>query len=75
MIPVKVSARGNVPVDISLKKIGWQSACVVAAHQYLRALGREGYIGRDNMPKTYERNKFAALGQLVIEYFINGTNR
>ena len=44
MIPLTVTARGSVPLDESLKKIAWEGACVIAAHQYLRADGRQGYV-------------------------------
>ncbi len=44
MIPLTVSTRGSVPLDDSLKRIGWEGACVIAAHQYLRADGRQGYV-------------------------------
>lgn len=71
LIPVKVSARGAEPLDDSLKKIAWNSVCVIAAHQYLRAQGKEGYLNRENVTKIKERDKFVSLGQKVIEYFIN----
>ena len=44
MIPLTVTARGSVPLDESLKRIAWEGACVIAAHQYLRADGRQGYV-------------------------------
>ena len=71
IIPLKVSARGDVPLDPFLKKTGWESACVIAAHQYLRAHGKEGYLDTDFKPKTTEKSSFVSLGQMVIEYFIN----
>ncbi len=43
MEPLRVSARGGVPLDDELRAVNYEGACVVAAHQYLRAQGEEGY--------------------------------
>ena len=71
MIPLTVSARGSVPLDESLKKIAWEGVCIIAAHQYLRADGRQGYVLPDgtHSPQN-KRMNLIHLGQLVIEYFL-----
>jgi hypothetical protein len=71
MIPVTVSARGSVPLDETLKKIAWDGACIIAAHQYLRADGRQGYILPDGTHSRNQMEELTSLGQLVIEYFLN----
>jgi hypothetical protein len=71
MIPVTVSARGREPLDADLKKIAWEGACIIAAHQYLRADGRQGYILPDGKHSIKQMNELKNLGQLVIEYFLN----
>ena len=71
MIPLTVSARGSVPLDESLKKIAWEGACIIAAHQYLRADGRQGYVLPDGTHSVEQKRELATLGQLVIEYFLN----
>jgi hypothetical protein len=71
MIPLKVTARGSVPLDESLKKIAWEGACVIAAHQYLRADGRQGYVLPDGTHSIKQKKELSNLGQLVIEYFLN----
>ena len=71
MIPLTVAARGNVPLDESLKKIAWEGACIIAAHQYLRADGRQGYVLPDGTHSADQKKELANLGQLVIEYFLN----
>ena len=43
--PLKVSARNGVSLDEMLQGINFEGACVIAAHQYLRAKGEEGYPG------------------------------
>jgi len=70
MAPVKVSARGQNPLDERLKKIAWEGACVVAAHQYLRAHRRQGYVLHDGTLSSDQKNELAKLGQVVIEYFL-----
>lgn len=71
MIPLTVKTRGKIPLDQSLKKIAWRGACVIAAHQYLHAQNRTGYIGKNRLPRTSEKGDFESLGQIVIEYFLN----
>jgi hypothetical protein len=70
MIPLTVSTRGSVPLDTELKKIAWEGACIVAAHQYLRAAGRQGYVLADGKMCTDQNKDLAELGQTVIEYFL-----
>jgi hypothetical protein len=71
MIPLTVTARGSQQLDESLKRIAWEGVCVIAAHQYLRADGRQGYVLPDGSPSIDQKNELINLGELVIEYFIN----
>jgi hypothetical protein len=71
MLPLTVTTRGSVPLDESLKRIAWEGACVIAAHQYLRADGRQGYVLEDGTHSVKQMKELIALGQLVIEYFLN----
>ena len=73
MIPLTVTTRGAVPLDESLKTIAWEGACVIAAHQYLRADGRQGYVLPDGTHSNNQKQELIKLGQLVIEYFLNKT--
>ena len=74
MIPLTVTARGGEPLDESLKKIAWEGACVIAAHQYLRADGRQGYVLPDGKHSKQQKEDLTILGQLVIEYFLTKSN-
>ncbi|MCX6321705.1 MAG: hypothetical protein NTX93_07910 [Bacteroidia bacterium] len=71
MIPLTVTTRGSKPLDESLKKIAWEGACVIAAHQYLRADSRQGYVLPDGTHSAKQMRELINLGQLVIEYFLN----
>lgn len=70
MIPLTVTTRGGVPLDNDLKRIGWEGACIIAAHQYLRADGRQGYVMPDGKHSADQKNGLVKLGQLVIEYYL-----
>jgi hypothetical protein len=70
MIPLAVTTRSSVPLDERMKTIAWEGACVIAAHQYLRAHGRQGYVLPDGTHSKEQMRELINLGQLVIEYFI-----
>jgi hypothetical protein len=74
MIPLKITPRGGKELDISLKKIAWEGVCIIAAHQYLRAQKRDGYVKPDGSLKINEKQDFASLGKMVIEIFLNETH-
>jgi hypothetical protein len=71
MLPMTVTTRGSKPLDESLKKIAWEGVCVIAAHQYLRADGRQGYVLPDGTHSIKQMRELINLGQMVIEYFLN----
>lgn len=68
--PVKVSCRGGVPLDDDLNRIGYEGACIIAAHQYLVANGEEGFLRTDGTGKTDEYDSFVELGNAVIKKFV-----
>ena len=70
MIPLRITTRGGVELDEELRRINFEGACVIAAHQYLRARGDEGYIERNGKPRLNNRDEFIELGNAVIEYFL-----
>jgi hypothetical protein len=70
MIPLTVSARGSEKLDDELKQIAWEGVCVIAAHQYLRARGMQGYILPNGTPSKNQKRELAFLGKLVIEFFL-----
>jgi len=68
--PVKVSCRGGVDLDEELKRISYEGACIIAAHQYKVAKGEEGYLNLNGIAKVHEYDAFVELGQSVIAHFI-----
>lgn len=74
LIPLTVTARGGVPLDEKLKRIAWEGACIIAAHQYLRAEDRQGYVMPDGRHSVEQRNELIKLGQLTIEYYLKTQN-
>lgn len=68
--PVKVSCSGGVELDENLEQIGFEGACIIAAHQYLIAKGEQGYLNAAGDAKTKEYDSFVELGQAVISHFI-----
>lgn len=69
--PLKVTAGGSAELDDNLKRIAYEGACVVAAHQYYRTKGETGYISAEGLPRVSEKDHFIKLGRAVIEHFIN----
>jgi hypothetical protein len=71
MVPLTISTRGSIPLDNYLKRIAWKGVCVIAAHQYLRAHFRQGFVMQDGTLSSDQKEDLENLGQLVIEYFLN----
>ncbi len=64
--PLRLSARGGEPLDYTLRKTAYEGACVIAAHQYLRSGGEEGYISNNGNDKA----SYVELGAAVIDHYL-----
>lgn len=71
LTPLRVDTRGDVPFDYALRKTAYEGACVIAAHQYLRSKGKEGFINAAGKAKTDEEYAFVELGAAVIDRFLH----
>lgn len=71
LIPLKVDTRGHIDLDDELKEISYQGACVIAAHQYLRAKGEEGFIDSSGNVKRDQIVEFRTLGAAVFNYYFS----
>lgn len=70
--PVSVSSRGGVRLGDDLRLAAWEGACIVAAHQYLRGKGEQGYVNLPGLAGESNRDEYIQLGKAVIEKFISG---
>jgi len=71
LLPLSVSCRNSIPLDDELTTVSYEGACVIAAHQYLRAKGRSGYIDEENSHNARSKKEwFVNLGKAVIDKFI-----
>jgi hypothetical protein len=68
--PITVYGGDGKELSDNLKKIGYEGACVVAAHQYLLAKEQEGFLDANGKAKLDLRSEFIALGNAVISYFV-----
>ena len=71
MIPLTCDTRGKVALSPEMRRISFEGACVIAAHQYLRAKGLPAFIDASGKPETVRKDYFVKLGKAVIEKFIN----
>ncbi|MCK4922951.1 MAG: hypothetical protein KAS71_18010 [Bacteroidales bacterium] len=70
MIPLKISAREGVPLSEYLNRVSFEGVCVIAAHQYSKARGKDGYIDKNGKVRLQHKDEFIELGNAVIEYFL-----
>ncbi|MBN2214784.1 MAG: hypothetical protein JW723_11115 [Bacteroidales bacterium] len=73
LIPLTVRA-SDKQLDPWLEKIAWEGACIVAAHQYLKSRGKEGFIDEKGLARTDKKQEFILLGKAVIERYLSETN-
>jgi len=68
--PMKITCLGGIELDEELKQICYEGTAVIAAHQYLIANGKEGYLN-GKKAKIAEKEYFVELGKAVINKFIS----
>lgn len=71
MIPLTVSCRHQIPLADELKRISFEGACIIAAHQYLRAQGSESQVMHWNELSSDQKNNILTLGKAVVYHFTN----
>ena len=67
--PITVIGGDGKEISEAMQKIGYEGACVIAAHQCLVAKGEEGYLDGDGRAKVSRREAFISLGNAVIKAF------
>ncbi|WP_372775944.1 hypothetical protein [Mangrovibacterium sp.] len=68
--PIEIFGGDGKELSPAMKKIGYQGACVIAAHQYLKSKGKVGYLQKSGKAKVDKRDEFIALGNAVIKHFL-----
>ena len=71
LIPLTVDCRGHIPLDDELKQINYDGASVIAAHQYLRAKGQQGFIDDSGKARIKDLENFRTLGNAVFNFYFN----
>jgi len=66
---MKILDGNHEPLDTALKSIVYYGACIIAAHQFLVAKGKEGYLTKEGFPRLEKQDEFITLGNAVIRYF------
>ena len=73
LVPITPECKGGVPVSQSVAELFWEGACVMAAHQYLSARGKTGYVdAQGNLSPGFTTHDqrisaLAGLGATVID--------
>jgi hypothetical protein len=70
MEPIKLSARGGVPLTDKLKRINYEGACIIASHQELVNSGSCGYIDNKGIPVNRSSSNFIEQGHKLISAVI-----
>jgi len=68
MIPLTCDTRDKKPLNSYIRRISYEGACVVAAHQYLRARALPGFLNENGLPDTAKKAALVKLGNAVIQY-------
>jgi len=71
LAPLKVNCRHGVELDPDLKQISYQGACILAAHQHLRAKRMSSPVPSWNTLDLNGKKEIISTGKAVINRFIN----
>ena len=71
MEPIELFARNNTPLTDKLKKINYEGACVIAAHQHLVSERKQGYVDKDGNVDPSKMKSFIEMGDAFIQKEVN----
>jgi len=69
MEPIELFARHSKPLTEKLKRINYEGACVIAAHQHMVSQGLKGYVDQNGLADRSKRDQFIQLGNILITTF------
>jgi len=70
VFPVEVKIEGDKQLPEDLREVAWKGACIIAAHQYLRARGEQGFLDEAGKPFSEKPEYFEKLGNAVIKSYL-----
>ena len=70
LAPIRISTRGQIPLDNYLKNVNYEGACIIAAHQYLGTKGDKTLSHIMNGITKEIKNDYIELGARVISRYI-----
>ena len=65
--PLTPCCSGKTQLTEFLRQVNYEGACVVAAHQYLKAQGKSAYIDENRKSRIEQRPYMTQLGNAVIK--------
>jgi hypothetical protein len=80
LIDLAPACKGGVSIPDAIQSIFWEGTCVIAAHQYLTALGKPGFEDAQGTPHPDYKsagdriNAFKQLGETVIGTYLKTEN-
>jgi ElaB/YqjD/DUF883 family membrane-anchored ribosome-binding protein len=69
LLPLTPRCSGNTPLTDFLQQVGYDGACVIAAHQYLHDHDEQGYVDERGNIQFKKQSYFKKLGNTVIRDF------
>ncbi len=62
--------KGLQYMDEELAEIFWEGCCIVAAHQYLRKIGEEGFVDQEGLRTRKSLEELREIGEFEINSFL-----
>jgi hypothetical protein len=66
MEPIELFDRDKQPLSNRLRQINYESACIIAAHQFLNAQGKQGFLNDKGVPDMNNKHSLVKLGDEII---------
>jgi hypothetical protein len=70
LTPILLYTRDGATLSDTLRKINYDGACLIAAHQYLVAKEGIGYLDADGHPNDEKMKEYQSLGHKLIQHFL-----
>lgn len=71
MLSLRVKTADNKELSDNLRKINYEGACIIAAHQYLKARSGTGFLDSEGTPVSEDHKSFIELGKRIIHQFVS----